>query len=362
VVGPLHRLGLVVALATAAGCGPQTGTGLAPLEPRTAIVGVELDVALRALGGGDVKFDFASDDLPDLTTRALRPSLTAFGGGQAEFRWTPLASDIGAHTLRFTAVASGVTAAATLQVEVVAGADPVVFVEPVGDGTTLDLMRSPCADVQLLVQDTGATQIDFSAGALWADNAAVQPDGPTSGTLHFCPSATQQQTTTIYPFTIVATDENGATAEKRYTVVLGALQPPPPPPPPTCDMTPPVITHKPHPNYTGTGNLHFYADVMDASGVYDATVFWSTSPPVDPTNPDLTAMTPIAMLQVGGTATDPSFAATLNNPNVGMPSGTATTIYYLLRATDAADAVPGCSFNTTFNPTTGVYQFVVTQP
>ncbi len=334
--------------------------GLAPLQPRSATVGVELDVALRALGGGDVAFGYASDDLPDLTTRALKPTLTVFGGGQAMFRWTPLAGDEGEHQIHFTATAAGVVSGSTVTITVVAGADPIAFVEPVGDGTTLDLARASCADVQLLVEDTGAAQVDFSQGDTWADNAELDVSGPLSGALHFCPSAAQQQATSIFPFSVVAMDDSGALAVKRYTVVLGAVVTPPVQP--SCGTTPPTITHNPHPNYTGTGNLHLNAEVTDPDGVYDATVFWSTSAPADPANPDVSAMTQLDMVQVGGTATDTMFTTTITNPNKGLPSGTRTTIYYLIRATDHDDQVAGCDFHTTNLPSGGVFSFTVTQP
>jgi len=364
------RLALLVALSGLGACGPQSGARFAPMGPRTAVVGVELDMALEALGAGAVEFSYGSD-LADLATRPLRPSLSAFDGGQAMFRWTPLASDVGDHTLRFTATANGVSTSITVPVTVEPGADPLAFVEPAGDGTTLDLARQPCADVEILVEDTGTDHVTLAPGATWNDNATLTADGPLSGTLHFCPSEAQAQAATIYPFSFTAEDDAGTRVEKRYTVVLGALKvpvPPPPPPgpnpppPPVCDPVAPSITHKPHPNYTGTGNLHLYATVDDPTGVYDATAFWSTTPPADPANPDLAQMTAIDMLPTGGTINATDFAATIPSPVAGAPSGTAVTIYYLLRATDDDDSVAGCPYHTTYSPDGGVYSFVVKAP
>ena len=98
----------------------------------------------------------------------------------------------------------------------------------------------------------------------------------------------------------------------------------------------------------------------------DGTVTWFErnltqvpTAPVDPTNPDLTQMTALPMTFTGGTTTDSKFAATIDNPNLGAPSGTVSTIWYVIAATDADDAVAGCSYHTT---TTALYSFSVTQP
>ena len=199
---------------------------------------------------------------------------------------------------------------------------------------------------------------------MWSDNAELQQDTALSGTLHFCPSDAQQLQATVFPFSLVATDETGARAEKRYTIVLGALKVPPPPTPapgpaPVCDTVGPAITHTPHANIPTSGNLHLSATIADADGVYDATVFYSTTAPADLANPDLTQMTAIDMLFVGGTNVDSSYAATIPNPVYADAPGTTATIYYVLRSTDEDDSVTGCAYNTSYDPPTGVHSFVV---
>jgi hypothetical protein len=128
---------------TALGCGLETGARLDPIAPQAATVGVALSIMLRAQSGGRVDFTYASD--LDLASRSLKPTLTAFANGQALFSWTPLASDVGAHQRRFTASVNGVTATQTVAITVGAGADPIRFREPVGDGTTLDPARADTA-------------------------------------------------------------------------------------------------------------------------------------------------------------------------------------------------------------------------
>ncbi len=72
-------------------------------------------------------------------------------------------------------------------------------------------------------------------------------------------------------------------------------------------------------------------------------------------------MNAIDMLVVGGTATAADFAATIPNPVKTALPGTQATIYYLIRSTDYADAVPGCGYNTAYSPAGDVYSFVVTR-
>lgn len=364
----MRPLTLTLALLTvAAGCGPKTGTRLDPVGPQTAVVGVELGVMLHAATAGKVDFTFQSD--LDLTGRNLVPTLTPFANGEAMFRWTPLASDLGDHTFRFSATVDGVPASEMVTIRVVAGDSPISFRSPVGEGTTLDLGRAPCAVVPLLVDDTSATEVDIAPGAALPDGATITRDGPLSGQLEFCPSKTLAAAQTIFPLTLVATDEGGARAEKRYTVVLGILAPPvvtppantnpDPNPATTCDTAAPAIAHTPHADITTVGNPHIYAQISDPHGIYNAVVFWSTDPPLDPQNPDLFAMNAVDMQLLSGTSQDGQWGGTIPSPVIDEPAGTTATIYYVIGTTDDDDAVSGCQYHATFSPTSGTYSFVI---
>ncbi|HEX6838994.1 MAG TPA: hypothetical protein VF334_20590 [Polyangia bacterium] len=179
---------------------------------------------------------------------------------------------------------------------------------------------------------------------------------------------------TIFPFSLVATDDGGARAEKRYTIVLGALAPPvvtppanpnpnptPDPPPPTCDSAAPTIQTTPHGDLTTVGNPHISAELSDPHGVYDGVVFWSTDPPLDPLSPDLLSMNTVDMELLSGTAQDGQWGATIPSPVIDSPPGTSATIYYVIGTTDDDDAVAGCPYHATFSPASGVYSFVITE-
>src|SRR3954469_12324505 len=153
------------------GCGPRTGTVLDPVAPQTAVVGNELGIMLRAATSARVDFAFDSD--LDLAQRRVMPTLTPYANGEAMFRWTPIASDLVDHLFHFTATVDGVPASEMVAVRVVAGADPISFRSPVGEGTTLDLVRAPCAVVPLLVDDTSATEVDMEVTSAMSQSATI---------------------------------------------------------------------------------------------------------------------------------------------------------------------------------------------
>ena len=336
------------------GCGPQGGARLQPIAPATATVGVELDLMLR-VDAAHAEFTFASD----LQRRALEPTLTPYAGGEAMFRWTPLGADVGAHAFRFSATAGGVASTEDVTIAVVAGADPIMFRSPVGDGTTLDLSRAPCAEVPLLVDDGSATAVTIGSDGALPDGATLTSDGALAGTLRFCPPAALAAAQTIFPFDLVATDDGGARAEKRYTIVLGTVAAPPisSPMPPACDPGAPAITTTPHANITTVGNPHIAADISDGHGIADATIYWSTDAPADP--PDLDAMNAVPMQLLSGTTADGQWGGTIPSPVIDAPPGTSATIYYLLVAEDDDDSVAGCPAHATDSPASGVYSFVI---
>ena len=372
-----HLLTALIAVAIGgASCGPKTGTRLEPVSAQTATVGVELSIMLRAASGGRVDFTYSSD--LDLATRSLKPTLTPFANGEALFSWTPLASDVGQHQLRFSAAVNGVVSTLSVPVSVISGDDPISFREPVGEGTTLDPSRASCASVSVLVDDTSATRVTLAPGATWPDGATLTGDGPLSGSVRFCPTAAQLAATSIFPLTLTASDGGGAHAEKRYVIVIGTLPPkvtPPPPPDdmlpldlgagdmsaPACDTTTPAIVHTPHANLTSTGNPHISAELSSTAQIADAAVYWSTLPPADASHPDLTAMTRIDMLLLSGTYSDGQFGATIPSPVAGSAPGTRSDIYYVIVATDGADGVAGCSAHTSMSPMGAVDHFVITE-
>jgi hypothetical protein len=213
-----------------------------------------------------------------------------------------------------------------------------------------------CADVQLLVDDQESTMVKFSQGQLWNDNATLRQSDSTSGVLHFCPSSDQQQQGTIFPFSVIASDDGGAMAEKRYSVVLGTITGVGPS---TCATAPPVVNHMPQGNITTSSDISLSAEVTDMVGIDSVSIYWSTTAPADPQNPDLTVMNAVNMEFVAGTATDGTYAGSIPNPTT-TSADPSDPVYYLIQAIDANDTIMGCNTMATNSPQTGVNMFTVT--
>jgi hypothetical protein len=340
-----------------AACGPHVGTDISSLEARTAIVGVELEVPIQTSAQGAVDFSFTSD-VADLATRRLRASITPYAGGIGMFRWQPMAADLGKHSVHITAKADGGSADADVAIEVVAGADPIVFREPIGDGTTLDTKQAPCANVDILTDSSTSTEVTLTVDPP-VDNAIVMQEGSMSGTLKFCPSQDQINSSSVFAITLVATDDVGKKAQKTYAIILGKVTSTGTG---SCPEPPPTITIVPHKDITTSGNLHINASVSDSTGIASFMLYYSTTAPLDPANPDLSTMQQIPMAFLDGTSDlSGDYTAAIPNPvKFGNPGDTAT-IYYVLTATDHDFEVKGCSAQTANSPATGVYSFVVTR-
>ncbi len=146
-----HVVAVATALATALatpGCGGGQGPEFDPVGDQIAQVGVELRVELVATDpdGEQLAFGFHADSpaIDQVATVARTPN------GIGVFRWTPLAADVGAHYIDFTASDGAHTTTTTVLVDVrsaIGGASAPVFRQPLGTGTTLDLAVRQCLDI-----------------------------------------------------------------------------------------------------------------------------------------------------------------------------------------------------------------------
>ncbi|MSP62975.1 MAG: hypothetical protein EXR72_22095 [Myxococcales bacterium] len=337
------------------GCGQSGGPTLEPLRPVTGAVGVELRIQLTATSGGAIEFDYSAPDLPDLKSRKLAPGITVYAAGAAVFRWTPIAEDVGPHEIDFIATTDRERAVAPVVVTVLAGLDAApVFRVPVGEGTTLELGRNPCAEVDVLVEDTDSTELEVGLEPPLVPNADYAPATATTGSLRFCPSPEQIAKTNLYALTLVADDGKNPRVFKPYTVVVR------PPPMVVCTSKPPVITTAPHADITTTGNLHIAATISDDLGVFASRVLWSTTPPANPKQPDLGAFQPLPLGRKTGDGKSGAYEAVIPNPVVTSPSGATKRIYYVVAAFDD-DMPQGCAHQTV-SPGMGVFSFLVTRP
>lgn len=210
-------LALVLA---ASACDSASGAlVLTAVAPPSAFVAHEVVVPLLADGaeGQRVEWSWQSASHPGLSSRSRRPSLSVYTAGRALWRFTPLASDVGAVALSFTAQSGLRKGSLEIELFIDPGGDPPLFREPVGEGTALDLKIAPCANVAVVVESSGTPQVLISLRDPPA-NAELTQDG-LSGTLRFCPSREQAASETVYPLLFVAEAANHV-VHKSYVIVL----------------------------------------------------------------------------------------------------------------------------------------------
>ncbi len=382
----------MVALAMAA-CAPATGTTLEGVTPRTVAVGNELEVYLRALGGDS--FDFESDI--DFSRRTVLPSLLPYGGGQAVFRWTPLADDVGDHVFQFSVRANGVDSTATMPVTVLPGSDQLAFRQPIGAGTTFDFSAHPCLSVEFAVDNASADEVALSPGEPWAANAELEQTDSLTAQLKFCPTAAEVRSSSVFPLLVLADSKDGRQhAEKRFAIVIGKIAPAldaavppdagskpmdaarvdadlpsvdggsPDDGGDVCPIAAPVIVHTAKTDqdvFTYESPLHINALVTNPDGLQGVLLFYSSTPPADMMYPDLTKMSSIELSCSDCTETGGHFSGTVRNPVASLKSGSRKTFYYLLSAIDYDDVLyPGCDYHVTFDPPTGLHSFTTVKP
>jgi hypothetical protein len=332
------------------------GGGAAPefqsVEPQIGQVGVQLSITLRATDpdGDDLAFSFAST-IPDVQTRAV---LTRSPSGDAIWRWTPLAADVGLWYVDFRVTDGDNSDTLTVQIDVrsaIGGEGAPVFRQPLGTGTTLDLQIAQCVEVPIVIEDQDSTSVVITEEEPRVEGATLTSTGGLTATWRWCPSTAQVASDDDrFTVTLAADDLSNPKTLKTYLVVLrdGGR--------PDCPGDAPVITHTPTNESTISG-LTIDARVRDDRGLKQAPLFYySTTNPG--TTPNLGQMTQLSMLQIDGTMRDGTWAADVPNPVASQPIGTTRTLYYVIVADDDDDPSGGCD-HVTQSP---VYSMTVTNP
>lgn len=205
----------------AAACGPEVGSlKLSAIAPKSVTVAHEVVIPLLAdTGSSDaLQWQWQSSDRPELATRLSRPTLSAYSGGRALWRFTPLASDVGPLSVEFSAQSGELSGSLGLRFVIEPGGDPPLFREPVGEGTTLDLRAMACVAVSVVVESSSAPQVELSLVSPPPNAEIVQTD-ELGGKLVFCPSMSQAAAETIYPLLLQAVS-GPHVVHKSYVIVL----------------------------------------------------------------------------------------------------------------------------------------------
>jgi hypothetical protein len=343
---PALALGTVVAGCASGNVPPE----IEPVADQLAEVGSELRVELAAHDGdGDGLALHYDADVPDIVGRATLTRTPAGG----LFRWTPRAADVGVWRVDFVASDGMDDAVATVRLEVVPalGARSAPhFRAPLGAGTTLDLARETCVELDIAIDDQDSPSVAISEDEPRIEGAELTSTGGLSARWRWCPTAAQIAAADRYTLALTADDLTNPRTALRYLIVLRR------PPLTGCAGAAPVVVHSPA-GVTAAGDLTIDAVVRDDRGLRGPPLLYhATRAPADPV--DVTAMTPVEMILVAGDEQDGTWAADVPNPAA---AGASATLHYVIVADDDDDAAGSCD-HTTQAPGRGAFSMLVTRP
>lgn len=339
----------IAALATTVACGGGGAPELSGLTDQVAQVGTELKLELAGTDpdGDQLSYSFKAADLEDLSDRA---QISVSPSGNGVFRWTPVAADVGEHAFDFTVSDGDNKTTVTINIDVksaIGSATAPVFRQPLGSGTTIDLVKKKCVELSIVVEDQDSAQVELAMEEPIIEGATLnQQDGLTASFM-WCPTK-EQEAENRYTLTISADDGSNPKTLKNYLVVLrgGTGE--------NCPGAAPTITHTPS-NENTIVNLTVDATFRDDKGLKNAPLFYySTTPPANP--PVLSQMIQLNTIKISGTNKDGVYAADVPNPVASSPAGTSKTLYYVFVADDDDDITGNCDHATQSQ----VYQMTVT--
>jgi hypothetical protein len=347
---------LTAALAVAGvGCGPAgEPPRLGELSDQVVAVNQELVLTLAAsdVDGDELDYAFEADP-EDIEHRA---HLERLASGAAEFRWTPLAADLGVWPFDFSVSDGNFTDHAAITIDVrsaIGDGSAPRFVHPEGDGTSYDLEGAACIEVEVEVFDADSPDVELGLGEPRVEGATLTQLIGTQAMFHWCPDAAQVERGDRYAVTFTADDHDNPVAQHPYLVVLRR------PHAPDCPGEPPVIAHAAADVETVVG-LRIEAAVSDDVGLKsEPLLYWSTTAPAPV--PDLSAMNQVAMQLVGGDRKQGRWVADVPNPVAGLAVGESRPLYYVIVAVDDDDPTGACD-NVAQAPAIAGFAIDVTRP
>lgn len=347
---------LFIAIATIAACTAVPPT-LAALDDQVVAVGGELRLTLSAStqDGSHISYAYSSN-MPKAKDRI---TLTERPDGTGIFVFRPLAADVGEWAFTFTASDGSQDDAITIKIEVKSAVGEITvpqFRNPLGDGTMLDLARSQCVDLDIMVDDADSTEVEIGMEAPIVPGAKFVSHDKKTARWQFCPDANQKLADDRFLFRLSADDGENPKQIINYTVVLKK------PPEAGCTGTAPVITHTASDQETLTG-VEIDTQVSDDKGLKSAPlVFYGTINPGP--NPDISKLTQEGKLKqeemvlMAGDGKSGTYQAVMANPVADKPAGTEAHVWYIITAVDNDDPTKNCDHFTT----SAVFEMVVVNP
>jgi hypothetical protein len=338
-------------LATAVACSGGNAPELAGLSDQVAQVGTELKLDLNGTDadGDRLSYGFNAADLTGVDDRAM---ITVSPSGAGVFRWTPIAADVGQHAFDFTVSDGGNDTTVTITIDVksaIGSATAPIFRQPLGTGTTIDLVKNQCVDLKVVIEDQDTAQVDITQLEPVIDGATLTQEDGVTATWRWCPTRAQEGESR-YTLVLAADDGENPQTIKNYLVVLrgsGGNT--------NCPGGAPTIGHTVT-NPTTRLDLEPTATITDDKGLKDAPLFYYSFTNPGATQVNLSTMTQLSTAKMTGSNTNGTWAPTLPNPVANSPAGTTKDIYYVFVADDNDDLMGGCDHTTTSQ----VYKMTVT--
>ena len=335
---------------TVAACSGGNSPELDGLSDQVAQVGSEFKLDLNGtdVDGDRLTYKFKAADLSDLENRAM---ITVSPSGSGVFRWTPIAADVGQHAFDFVVSDGGNDTTVTITIDVKSAiglATAPIFRQPLGTGTTIDLVKSKCVDLNILIEDQDTAQVDITEQEPKIEGATLSQQDGASAKWHWCPSRAQEGEQR-YTLVLAADDGDNPKTIKNYLIVLrtgGGNT--------NCPGSAPAMTHMVA-NPTTLLDLKPTVTITDDKGLKDTQLFYYAF-----TNPGTTVTAPpmiqLSMTKQSGSNTNGVWAPALPNPVANSPAGTTKEIWYAFVADDNDDTMGSCDHTTT----SPVYKMTVT--
>ena len=96
-------------------------------------------------------------------------SVTVSPSGAGVFRWTPIAADVGQHAFDFVVSDGGNDTTVTITIDVksaIGSATSPIFRQPLGTDTTIDLAKSQCVDLNIVIEDQDKNPVQLPADSV----------------------------------------------------------------------------------------------------------------------------------------------------------------------------------------------------
>jgi hypothetical protein len=201
-----------------AACGNGEPPDIVGLGDQIAVVGQQLVLELDGVDpDGDNLVYRVEADIP-LEGNA---TMTQTPTGTGLFRWTPIASNVGAHTFDFT-VSDGdndTTVSITIDVRAASGGVP-IFRQPLGAGRVVNLANEPCIMLDVVIEDQDTAQVTIAEEEPLIAGATLNQLDGQSATWRWCPAPAQVAESDRYTLVLSADDADNPKTIKMYVLVL----------------------------------------------------------------------------------------------------------------------------------------------